>query len=164
MHWSKQTGYGCKTVLEQDGYSLFDDRLRGQEGNDSLEGFAGDDWLKGGRGNDQLLGGDGADRLEGGRGNDRLFDGKGQDTLIGGRGSDVFVFAADGDTDRIDSFEEGRDLIDLSAWGVTSFNQLNVQQSFWDDVTVRFGNETLVVDSASNSVWFNLEQNDFIFA
>ncbi|WP_299592786.1 hypothetical protein, partial [uncultured Tateyamaria sp.] len=22
MHWSKQTGYGCKTVLEQDGYSF----------------------------------------------------------------------------------------------------------------------------------------------
>ncbi|MEL6620142.1 MAG: triacylglycerol lipase [Pseudomonadota bacterium] len=144
--------------------SVFDDKLRGQEGNDALEGFGGDDWLKGARGNDRLLGGTGDDRLDGGRGNDVLSDGSGRDTMEGGAGADVFVMVADGDADWIDSFEQGRDLIDVSAWGVTAFNQLDVQEEFWDDVTVRFGSETLRVDAASNVFWFDLDQSDFIYA
>ncbi|WP_299743365.1 hypothetical protein [uncultured Tateyamaria sp.] len=144
--------------------SLFDDRLRGQEGDDALEGFAGDDWLKGGRGNDRLQGGTGNDKLEGGRGNDVLTDGDGQDTLNGGSGADVFVLSYDGDTDRIESFEQGQDLIDVSDWGATSFSQLDIRQTGWDNVTVCFGSETLIVDDASNRFWFDLGENDFVLA
>ncbi|MEL6958202.1 MAG: triacylglycerol lipase [Pseudomonadota bacterium] len=144
--------------------SLFDDRLRGQEGGDALEGFAGDDWLKGGAGNDRLIGGDGDDLLEGGSGKDVLHDGAGRDELNGGWGRDVFVFAADGEADHIQSFQEGNDLIDVSAWGVTSFGQLSIQNLWGDDVRVSFGNEVLTVDDALNTLWFDLEANDFLFA
>ena len=144
--------------------SLFDDRLRGQEGDDALEGFAGNDWMQGGRGADHLLGGTGNDTLEGGRGNDVLSDGAGQDMLTGGWGADVFVLDLDGETDRVNAFEQGRDVIDLSDWGVTSFGQLEIRQTGWDDVTVRFGAERLVVDDALNRFWFDLGENDFAFA
>lgn len=138
--------------------------MRGQQGDDALEGFAGNDWLQGGRGNDRLLGGTGNDTLEGGRGNDVVTDGAGQDVLNGGSGADVFVLSFDEDTDRIESFEQGQDLIDVSDWGATSFNALDIRQTGWDDVTVRFGSETLIVDDANNLFWFDLGETDFVLA
>ena len=62
-----------------------------------------------------FLGGDGnSNRLESGAGNDTLEDGPGSDRLWGGVGADVFVFAADGEADRIADFTPGEDIIRLS--------------------------------------------------
>ena len=144
--------------------SDFNDRLRGQEGDDSLEGFNGNDWIKGGWGNDRLLGGNGNDTLEGGWGDDTLTDGAGQDVLEGGWGDDVFVFVRDGAFDRIEEFDEGNDLIDLSGWGVTSVNQLSMSRTGWGEVTITYQDETLEVEADGIWPWFSLESNDFIFA
>jgi Ca2+-binding RTX toxin-like protein len=81
-----------------------------------LVGGIGDDVLMGGAGDDLLWGGGGNDFLNGGAGDDILYDGAGSDILRGGPGADIFVFAYDGEVDRIEDFEPGLDRLDLSAF------------------------------------------------
>jgi Ca2+-binding RTX toxin-like protein len=65
------------------------DFIQGMEGDDSLSGGDGDDTLLGGLGNDTIDGGEGDDLLEGGAGDDMLRGGLGNDTLVGGAGRDT---------------------------------------------------------------------------
>ena len=108
---------------------LGDDRLNGGDGNDLLLGGEGVDRLFGENGNDLLFGGQQDDILDGGEGDDVLNGGAGRDTLFGGAGADVFEFlllsdsgTAGANRDVIRDFEQGLDLIDLEAWGATSFS------------------------------------------
>jgi Ca2+-binding RTX toxin-like protein len=80
-------------------------------------GTAGSDSLLGGAGSDMIFAGGSNDTLKGGAGHDILDGGDGADLLWGGAGEDIFVFAADGATDRIADFELGTDRIDLSQIG-----------------------------------------------
>ena len=66
-----------------------DDVLNAGSGVDLLTGGTGDDTLNGGDDNDYLMGGSGNDRLEAGDGNDYLLGGEGEDILIAGTGNDV---------------------------------------------------------------------------
>lgn len=93
------------------------DRARGDAGDDSVWGEDGDDRVDGGTGNDMLSGGAGDDDLHGGLDNDTLDGGTGSDTYHGDLGADIFVFAADAAFDKVDDFQDGTDLIDLSAYG-----------------------------------------------
>ena len=70
------------------GYELFNDIIRGGNGNDNITGLSGNDRLFGENGNDILLGGAGNDVLDGGNGDDRLVGGIGNDRVIGGNGND----------------------------------------------------------------------------
>lgn len=74
---------------------VFNDVIRGAEGNDVLLGQSGDDQIGGGQGNDYILGGDGGDQLQGGQGDDRIFGEAGNDALDGGEGNDS-LFGGDG--------------------------------------------------------------------
>jgi Ca2+-binding RTX toxin-like protein len=65
-----------------------DDTIRGDAGNDDLNGNGGADLLLGEDGDDGLYGGDGNDRLDGGAGNDVLSGADGDDELLGGTGND----------------------------------------------------------------------------
>lgn len=100
------------------------DFIRGGTENDTLNGDAGNDHLIGDAGNDLLLGGDGADKLYGSAGNDTVTGGLGADRLWGDAGADRFVFAAGdsapGARDTIEHYEDGIDVIDLSATGYTA--------------------------------------------
>jgi Ca2+-binding RTX toxin-like protein len=49
-----------------------DDRVFGNDGNDTIKGFGGGDMLHGGAGNDSIVGGTGTDWLMGGHGDDLL--------------------------------------------------------------------------------------------
>ena len=71
------------------------DRLHGNEGDDSVIGGAGSDWEWGDAGNDELDGGDGDDRLFGRRGDDTLTGGPGKDRFEGGQGTDLIVETTD---------------------------------------------------------------------
>ena len=117
------------------------DSLTGEAGNDAIYGGAEHDTLSGGAdndrlfgdvgtlnagvvGNDSLDGGAGSDTLSGEYGNDTLIGGGGADTLSGGSGSDRFAFAARAEsagvnTDTIQDFLQGSDIIDLSGLGFT---------------------------------------------
>jgi uncharacterized protein len=65
-----------------------DNVILGFGGNDNINGNGGNNVLKGGAGNDTLNGGSGSDRIEGGSGNDTINGNGGLDILIGGEGND----------------------------------------------------------------------------
>jgi serralysin len=72
-----------------------------------------------------LLGGNINNDLYGGDGNDHLIGGGGKDYLVGGAGADVFVYGSATDStfspsgrDLIGDFEDGVDVVDLSAINV----------------------------------------------
>ena len=111
------TGGGGRDVLNGD---VGKDRLVGGAGNDRLVGGGGRDVLEGQAGNDRLLGGGGNDVLNGGGGRDTLDGGAGNDRLTGGGGPDVFVFGKAGGNDTVKAFQDGADLIDLSAFNFAS--------------------------------------------
>lgn len=93
------------------------------DGNDWLFGDADNDVLTGGNGNDRLFGGAGADSLNGGAGNDQLTDSYDIDLMSGGTEADRLIFTdldeffgvVGAGLDRITDFQNGIDLIDLSA-------------------------------------------------
>ncbi|WP_137702178.1 calcium-binding protein [Marimonas lutisalis] len=97
-----------------------DDRIRGRSGDDTINGGDGNDRLRGDGGNDVITGGAGKDRVLGKAGDDTLDGGEGRDIYNGGLGADVLVFSADASFDVIKDFEDGIDLIDVSAYGFAS--------------------------------------------
>lgn len=109
------------------------DLISGMGGRDKIFAGSGDDIASGGNGRDKLFGGSGNDMLSGGNGKDHLFGGSGDDTLdggagrdklFGGWGADTFVFAAGSGKDKIIGFESGRDMIDLSAYGFSGYEEI----------------------------------------
>lgn len=80
-----------------------------------------------GNGSDNIItGGLGGDNLSGGGGADTLIGGAGNDVMNGGSGNDTFVFSPGGGQDTINGFDAnpsgGQDLLDLTAYGITSAN------------------------------------------
>ncbi|WP_305728450.1 MULTISPECIES: hypothetical protein [unclassified Chelatococcus] len=127
-----------------------DDTIHGGDGNDSIDGGGGHDTLWGGAGNDTLNGGDFNDSLDGGDGNDSLSGdqgddtlsgGQGDDTLTGGTGNDRFIYSSGADT--ITDFSRvagNRDVIDLSATGLTTFADIMATaQQVGSDTVFTFG-------------------------
>ena len=121
----------------------------GEEGNDAIAGGALDD---------VLVGGDGHDTLTGGQGDDMLMDGRGVDVLYGGEGADVFVFSADGQSDRIMDFEIGVDRIDLSGIGFAYTLDALQFETTAHGIRITFGTETIDIISADNRP---LQMSDF---
>ncbi|WP_068313816.1 VCBS domain-containing protein [Polycladidibacter hongkongensis] len=72
----------------------------GSSGDDRVFGDENDNTLRGGDGKDQLNGGSGDDTLEGGEGDDRLLGDAGNDTFNGGQGKDYFSDSSGSDTYR----------------------------------------------------------------
>lgn len=91
------------------------DRIVGLRGDDTLKGVGGNDVLEGGLGDDRLEGGNDDDSLLGGSNDDILDGGTGNDSLTGGRGSDTFVLRVKQGNTLITDFEDGTDLLGLSA-------------------------------------------------
>ena len=74
--------------------------------------------------NNRITGSDASNWLLGGAGDDILNGRGGNDVLFGEAGADVFVFAQGTGGDVIGDFTAGTDRIDLSAFGFTSFAQV----------------------------------------
>jgi serralysin len=72
-------------------------RLRGNDGNDSIVAGAGDDDLNGNRGADSIMGGDGNDIVRGGKDNDTVHGDAGMDDIHGDVGDDIVFGGADND-------------------------------------------------------------------
>ncbi len=64
------------------------DKLQGGSGNDYIKAHGGDDIVYGGYGNDEIKAGDGNDLVWGSYGNDEIYGGDGDDQLKGGTGND----------------------------------------------------------------------------
>ncbi len=102
-------------------------------------------------GDDQIIGSDVADRLEGRAGDDILFDGAESDDLIGGAGADLFVFAADGVSDRVLDYEHGTDRLDLSAFDfLYDISQLDVTPTS-SGAVLSYRDEEVVLVSTANA-------------
>lgn len=65
--------------------------LRGEEGNDTLDGGSNDDLLDGGPGIDAINGFAGADEIFGDNGDDRIEGRGGNDVIEGGPGNNVII-------------------------------------------------------------------------
>ncbi|MBP1859665.1 M10 family metallopeptidase C-terminal domain-containing protein [Rhizobium herbae] len=134
-------------------------------------GTARDDRLFGSAQADTLSGLDGSDQLFGGSGNDVLVGGSDTNLLYGQGGSDTFRMierAADYEfsADTIGDFRVGSDKIDISAFGISSFDQLqliletkNGTDAFFN--AYYFGyNHSIQLSKVAKS---KLTANDFIF-
>lgn len=145
----------------------------GSQGPLALTGSGYRDDLFGGSGNDTLSGGGDWDRLFGGDGDDRLDGEASSDTLYGGAGNDLFVFgvASGGwSEDMIADFTQGSDRIDVSAWGISSFDTLKhlLTTAFSDDGSQK-SRLSVQKDGATTGIYFGVlpqqvAAKDFVFA
>ena len=138
------------------------DTIDGGPGDDRLFGGRGDDVLYGSEGDDILKGGVGDDMLEGNSGDDTLEGGAGADTLDGGIGFDTFIFAPGHGEDTVTDFRDGRDLIDIKAFGLPGFDDLAVSSDTGGviiDLT-EHGGGTILLEGFDSA---NLDAADFLF-
>ena len=129
------------------------DRLVGDDGDNTLTGIGGDDDLWGNGGDDELLGQNGDDMLDGGRGTD---------SLGGGRDADIFVFASGHGDDTILDFTNDEDIIDLTAFDLAGFDDLTLSSASNGvkiDLSVHDGGTILLQDFDLA----DLDAADFIF-
>ncbi|MEQ9726992.1 calcium-binding protein [Pseudomonas sp. WHRI 8822A] len=127
--------------------------LRGENGDDLLNGFNTADTMDGGVGNDTLNGAEGNDLLYGGDGNDVLNGGTGNDTMRGGLGNDTYVIDSLGDVTQ-ENPNEGIDTIESSI-SITSALNANIEN-------LRLtgnGNLTGIGNSANNLITGNQAAN-----
>lgn len=110
---------------------------------------------------DDYLGGDGDDDFDGGRGNDDIEGGGGDDVMTGGAGADTFIFAGGCGLDTIAGFEDGIDLIDVSAFGFASAAKIvALAEKDGADIEFHFGNgDELTLTNVSLSA---IDVTDFI--
>lgn len=119
------------------------DLIYGKNGNDVINGGNGDDLLIGGSGNDTIYGGLGSDILYGDSGNDTLDGGIGDDLLKDNEGDDTFVFAKGYGHDTIED-AGGHNTIRFSGLNP---NDILVNGTGEYDVTIRIKgtDDTLVI-------------------
>jgi len=107
--------------------------------------------------------GNGVNTARGGQGNDIIFDSDARDFMTGADGVDTFVFGAgDGQRDVIWDFEQGTDLMDISAWGVASFDDLSITAKRADRWIISYEDERLEVVMEGGRT--DVTADDFEFA
>ena len=114
------------------------------------------EYLLGSEFDDVLEGSDVVNQIRGGGGDDRIIGHKANDILEGFGGSDTFVFNLDDGIDRINNFEIGQDLIEITAVG--SFGDLSVS-NFKGEAAIAYdqGDVILLTDIDAGQVqasWF----------
>ena len=140
-----------------------DDTIYGGVGFDKLYGGRGDDVLYGGEYDDMLYGGAHNDTLYGGAHDDTLDGGSGNDRLYGGYDEDIFVFTAGHGNDTIGDFTDGEDLIDLSAFSLSGFDDLALSSDS-RGVTINlsaYGGGAILLEGVQIA---DLSAADFLFA
>lgn len=140
------------------------DALNGDNGNDTVNGSLGNDLVYGGADDDLIIGGAGKDTMQGGSGNDTVKGGEGIDLMSGGTGNDVFVFEENPGDDTIKDFDDGGDLIDLSALvdagHITGYGDLSVQQVGPHLIINLYDNHDLTLNY---TFYLEITASDFIF-
>ena len=105
----------------------FSEIIDGTADSDLIFGNGGNDVIYGHGSGDKLYGGQGNDDIYGGSGDDDIYGGIGHNDLWGGPGHDWFIVSNRGNAlsdDWIWDFRLDVDRIDLSAWGVSDFQQV----------------------------------------
>lgn len=88
--------------------------------------------------------------------------------LVGFGGADTFVFTGGNDTVKAGStgtsgYADGTDMLDISAWGVTDINDLDIYDNVDGNAVIEnlLGSETITLVGVSSSV---IDSSDFLFA
>ena len=113
--------------------------------------------------NNRIEGRNGADTLYGLDGDDTLLDGIDKDRLYGGAGSDLYVMTLDRHTDAIFDFELGQDRIDISDWGVSDIDQLDLRLHRGRFI-IQFDKEVLSVRGTTQFTEADFTADLFVFA
>jgi Ca2+-binding RTX toxin-like protein len=109
---------------------------------------------------ENVITGGGKNTIIGTADENRFEAGGGNDTMTGGAGADVFIFSIEDDRDRITDFEDGVDLLDFTATGL-SFADLTITTTNNGSTFVFYGdNERIDLDDTSGQI----DQSDFLFA
>jgi serralysin len=87
--WTDNLSIAFNTIIENVNGGSGNDRIQGNEANNTLSGGAGDDYIRGADGNDYLIGGSGFDDINGNRGADTIYGGDGDDWVVGGQDGDL---------------------------------------------------------------------------
>jgi len=139
-----------------------DDVIIGSDGDDVIRAAQGDDLIDGGAGNDNIRAGAGEDNVAGGTGNDFINGRGGNDFLAGDAGADIFFFEQNSGFDTIADFGNGNDRIDVSEFGITSFDDLNLVDQGSSVAVYLDANTSAELLGVSNVN--ELSASDFIFA
>ncbi|MBC6436659.1 MAG: hypothetical protein GDA52_00660, partial [Rhodobacteraceae bacterium] len=134
------------------------DSVDGGAGNDRLIGRADNDVINGGVGRDTLAGNRGDDTLDGGRYSDTLIGGHGDDVLTGGKWKDTFAFDTGHGDDVITDFEDGMDLIQITASDV-GFDDLAIADE-GGDATITWAGGSITLEGVDHTA---LTAEDFVF-
>jgi Ca2+-binding RTX toxin-like protein len=149
-----QNGDAAGDVLSGIEYLFGSQQGDGLIGSDTqtnlIFGEGGSDYIAGLNGDDILLGNDGNDTLDGG---------KGADDLSGGAGADRFVFGLANDYDRVNSFENGLDRVDLVGLTFAQFTETAIAGGV--RLTVTGGPIGLILDLMGVTM-AQVEATDFI--
>lgn len=143
------------------------DTISGDQQDNHFAGLSNADVLYGGGGNDRLFGNSGTDQLHGDEGDDVLNGGTGRDYLWGGAGADSFVFVAyDNRKDLVYDYEDGIDSLDISQWGATSVDDLEIRDLGGGRVQVQmigtaYAFELRAEDGSLTAA--DLDNGDFVF-
>ncbi len=95
-----------------------------------------------------------------------IQDTTGNDILVGFGGADKFVFSGGEDIIANDGpngtsgYQDGTDILDVSAWGVTNFDDLDIF-NLSGDAYVAYGSNEIQLAGINSSV---LDASDFVFA
>ena len=144
--------------------------ITGTDNSETLKGTSANDVIDGKGGNDILDAGDGYDTLYGGNGNDILIGGSAYNSLYGGGGNDTFVVSKRtidtySSNDHVMDFLQGSDKIDVSNFGISSFDQITSILEAWGAGTYFNANYNSVEYSVTirNIDKNALKATDFIF-
>ncbi len=115
--------------------------------------------IRGNAGDNRLDGAWGQDTLFGGAGDDVFDDAAGDDRFIGGAGADVFVFDRGDGNDVILDFENDRDVMRFDS-GADRFSDLDIRQSGAHTV-ISYEQGRIVLTGVDSD---QIEASDFLFA
>jgi Ca2+-binding RTX toxin-like protein len=154
--------------------------VTGGAGNDTIYTWDGHDLIYGGDGDDFIDMNGGTDTVYGGAGNDTLIayygnkiitGGNGADTIDAGSGDEIFVYenlsdSTDMLTDYIMDFDQGDDLINVSALGFTGIQAGSANGTILG-YSIVGGNTIIEADASDFSIVLNggysLTATDFVF-
>jgi Ca2+-binding RTX toxin-like protein len=114
---------------------------------------------------DIFIGSDAQDDLRGYNGADYFVDGGGRDFMRGGNGADYFVLVRDGERDVITDFQPDRDRIDLTAWEIAQFSDLDISVEYhlngdWAGFGyIRYQDEVLRLDGMDDAMLVLLDSD-----
>ena len=110
-----------------------------------------------------ITGTDQGEKLYGTANEDAIHDLGGADALFGRAGADTFVLSEDGARDHVKDYEDGIDLLDISAWSGVTFDALAFKNLNGGKVQITYGSEQLfVMNSTRDLTLSDLTEADFV--